>query len=209
MPSPSSPSVAFFERQFARQIAAAEFELNPFEQAALPRLHGEVLDLGCGLGNLSIALAARGSRVSAIDASAPAVESLQRRARALGLAVDASRGDLRGWRPRRQWDGVACIGLLMFFAPAHARAGLAAVRSAVRPGGVAAVNVLVEGTTYLAMFGDGPRCLFAAGEVRAAFAGWEILLDESREFPAPDATVKRFETVIAHRPTQDLSKDSP
>ena len=88
----------------------------------------------------------------------------------------------------------------MFFAPEHARAGLAALRDAVRPGGIVVVNALVEGTTYLEMFGGAPHCLFSPGELRAAFPGWTVLMDEPSTFGAPGGTVKRFETVIARRP---------
>jgi tellurite methyltransferase len=88
----------------------------------------------------------------------------------------------------------------MFFAPDEARAGLEAVRAAVAPGGVAAVNVLVEGTTYLEMFGAEPYCLFEPGEVERGFAGWRVAQARRDDFPAPGGTVKRFETVIALRP---------
>lgn len=195
-------SVEFFDRQFRRQIAGCEYELNPFEARALPHLRGEVLDLGCGLGNLSLAAAKQGARVTALDASAGAVADLGRRAREAGVDIAAEVADLRAWQPNRPWDAVACIGLLMFFAPAAARAGLAAVRAAVRPGGVAVVNVLVEGTTYLDMFDPAAHCLFARGEVAKAFRGWGLLAESEDEFAAPGATVKRFETVIARRPSQ-------
>jgi len=195
-----SPAVEFFARQFERQIASGDFALNPFERAALPHLRGSVLDLGCGLGNLTLALAAQGVRVTAIDACDKAVESLQARVARLGLPVEASSADLSTWRPERQWDGVACIGLLMFFAPELARPALAALRDAVRPGGVVVVNALVEGTTYMELFGGAPFCLFSPGELRAAFPGWVVLMDEPSTFGAPGGTVKRFETVIARRP---------
>ena len=195
-----SASVRFFDQQFRRQIAAGDYALNPFEVAALGHLQGEVLDLGCGLGNLALAAARRGARVTALDACASAVENLQQLARAEGLAVQATQRDLRTWQPERQWDGVACIGLLMFFAPVDARAGIAAVRSAVRPGGVAAVNVLVEGTTYFEMFDADAHCLFDPGELEHAFAGWALLASTRDAFAAPRGTLKRFETIIARRP---------
>ena len=193
-------SIGFFERQFRRQIAAGEYALNPFEAAALPHMTGEVLDLGCGLGNLALAAARGGARVTAIDACAFAVENLRSLASVESLALDALQSDVRTWRPERQWDAVACIGLLMFFPPADARAGLAAVRRSVRAGGVAAVNVLVEGTTYLDMFDASGYCLFARGELARAFAGWTLLEARCDDFAAPGATVKRFETVVARRP---------
>lgn len=166
----------------------------------MPYLRGTVLDLGCGLGNLSLAAAAQGARVTAIDACGRAIEDVQRRAREDGLDIDAYSADLREWRPDRTWDAVFCIGLLMFFAPDEARRGLMAVHDAVAPGGVAVVNVLVEGTTYLDMFGQAEYYLFKPGEVGKAFAGWRVLSCETQEFPAPNGTRKRFETVVAIRP---------
>lgn len=193
-------AVDFFDRQFGRQIDLADYELNPFERAVLPYLQGSVLDLGCGLGNLAIAAAARGASVTALDACGRAVEDVLRRAAERGVTLEAQAEDLRSWRPDRTWRCVCAIGLLMFFAPDEARAGLRGVRDAVAPGGLAAVNVLVEGTTYLEMFGDEPFCLFTPGEVARAFEGWRIETARTDDFPAPGGTVKRFETVIAFRP---------
>ena len=200
MPADKPRAVEYFGAQFERQIAAHDYKLNPFEERALPYLSGKVLDLGCGLGNLALAAAARGANVTAYDACENAVEDLAERALASGLDVWVKAVDLKGWRPQESYDAVNCIGLLMFFAREDALAGLAAVRDAVRPGGVVVVNAMIAGSTFLAMFEPDAYCLFEAEEIAAPFAGWEVLHDSSEDFPAPGDKVKRFRTLIARRP---------
>jgi tellurite methyltransferase len=195
-----SRAVEFFGTQFERQIAAHDYRLNPFEERALPYLAGQVLDLGCGLGNLSLAAAARGAHVTAYDACENAVDDLAARAIASGLDVRVRAVDLKGWRPEETYDAVSCIGLLMFFARGDALAGVEAVRDAVRPGGVAILNAMIEGSTFFAMFDPEAHCLFRPEELAAPFAGWEVLHDSVEEFPAPGDTVKRFRTLIVRRP---------
>ena len=193
-------SVQFFDRQFQRQIREREFALNPFETAVLPHLHGRVLDFGCGLGNLAFEAAARGCSVLALDASEAAVAHVRQRAAAEGAAVQGACADLRSYRIAEPFDAIVSIGLLMFFDCPAARAALGRLQEAVRPGGICAVNVLVEGTTYRDMFGPDPYCLLGRGELQAGFAGWEILYAEAARFDAPGGTVKAFETVVARRP---------
>lgn len=194
-------SVEFFDSQFRRQVAAGEFELNPFEQRALPYLAGAVLDLGCGLGNLALSAARRGCRVTATDGSPTAIAHLREVAAAEALALEAVEADLRNYPVACCWDTVVAIGLLMFFPCPVARERLAAIRAAVRPGGCAVVNLLTEGTDFLDMFDPASgHCLFAEGELARAFDGWEILDSRHEEFPAPGGRRKAFDTVIARRP---------
>jgi tellurite methyltransferase len=189
--------VQFFDEQFQRQARSADYALNPFEQQVLPHLAGEVLDLGCGLGNLSLAAAQAGCRVTALDASPAGVADLQRRARERALPLDARMADLRDFAPASQYDCVVAIGLLMFFDCATAVRLLEAIRAVVRPGGLAALNVLIEGTTYLGMFEPGAYCLFRPHELAERFAGWSVLLSRHDDFPAPAGTLKKFHTFIA------------
>ncbi len=196
----TTASVRFFDTQFQRQVAEAEFVLNPFERLALPHLHGEVLDLGCGLGNLALEAARAGCRVAALDGSSTGIARIRESAAAQGLALDAREADLAHYAIDRDYDGIVAIGLLMFFPRHRAEALLADILAHVRPGGVVALNTLTTGTTFLGMFEAGHYHLFPVGALREAVAGW-TLLDESRDaFAAPGDTVKVFDTVVARHP---------
>ena len=145
MPADKPRAVEFFGAQFERQIAAHDYKLNPFEERALPYLSGNVLDLGCGLGNLALAAAARGAHVTAYDACENAVEDLAERAIASGLDVWVKAVDLKGWRPEETYDAVELHRAPHVLRARGRAGGPAAVRDAVRPGGVAVVNAMIEG----------------------------------------------------------------
>jgi tellurite methyltransferase len=193
-------SIRFFETQFQRQLRQADLSLNPFEQQALPYLRGKVLDYGCGRPGCSVV---------ALDASHAAIEHLRQVAHTESLPITAAEADLRTYELRDEYDAIACIGLLMFFDCPTAFAQLQQLQAHVRPGGVAVVNVLIQGTTYLGMFDPSSHCLFARDEMHKRFAGWAILCSEYQEYPAANDTTKSFFTVIARRPESRAAVSNP
>jgi len=197
--SPTS-SVEFFDAQFRRQVREAELVLNPFEAAALPHLRGRVLDFGCGLGNLAVGAARRGCSVVALDASPVAISHLRAVAAREALPIEAAEADLRSYRLTEDFDSIVSIGLLMFFDCPTAIRQLENLKSRLRPGGTAVVNVLIDGTTYLEMFDLQSHCLFARDEMQKRFDGWRVSSCEFRDFDAPGDRRKSFVTVIAHKP---------
>ncbi len=193
-------SVDFFDNQFKRQISGGDFALNPFEQWALPFIRGHVLDLGCGLGNLSIAAAKRGCSVLALDASVNAIDRIREVAAAQGLTIEARADDLANYRITGDFDVIVSIGLLMFMESSCAHRLLDEIKSHVKPDGLAIINVLIEGTTYLDMFEPGYFYLFGENELTERFAGWTLLESRCDSFEAPGSTIKKFASVIARKP---------
>lgn len=194
-------SIHFFDKQFQQQSLNGDCTLNPFELAAIPYLTGRVLDYGCGMGNLAFAAAERGCSVLALDASPTAVRHIQKRAATASLSVQGEEADLRDFELSEDFDAVVCIGLLMFFDCETAFKVLEDLQSRVREGGIAVINVLVDGTTYLDMFDKQSHCLFSRTEMEARFAGWQILHAEFSDFEAPGGKKKAFTTLIARKPS--------
>jgi len=196
----SGHSVSFFDAQFRQQARERDFRLNPFELAVLPHLHGRVLDFGCGMGNLACAAAARGCSVLALDGSPAAIAHIQQRASAEQLPVQAVLADLRDYALEGEFDAVVSIGLLMFFDCPSAFKALENLKAHAKAGGIAAVNVLIEGTTYLDMFDPECHCLFSRTELESRFAGWSMLHTEFSDFAAAEGKNKAFFTLIARKP---------
>ena len=193
-------SVGFFDAQFQKQADAGEFALNPFELAALPFVSGRVLDLGCGLGNLSLEAARRGCEVTAVDASPAAIRRIAAAAAQENLRVSAAQSDISAYPIAGAYDTVIAIGLVMFFSRPEAERLLGEIRRSIAPRGRAIVNTLIEGTTWTEPFEPGHCCLLPEGALERAFDGWEILLARRDEFSAAGGRLKRFDTVVAQRP---------
>jgi tellurite methyltransferase len=190
-------SIQFFDTQFQQQIELEDFVLNPFERAVLPFIQGRVVDLGCGLGNLSMAAANQCSSILALDASPAAVDALNLRARAANVPIVAQVADLAAYELEEHFDTVLSIGLLMFFPPSMAASWIDRIKSNTRKNGIAAINVLIDGTTFLDMFQEGSYTLFAEDALHDAFREWQVEYTAIEEFSAPKGTLKRFATIVA------------
>jgi ubiquinone/menaquinone biosynthesis C-methylase UbiE len=96
------------------------------------------VDVGCGTGRHSLALAEAGFDVTGIDASAEMVDVARERAPELRFEV----ADLSVWRPQSPFDGALCRGVLNDITDDEGRqAALNSVYSMLRPGGLLVLGV--------------------------------------------------------------------
>ena len=96
----------------------------------------EVLDVPCGFGRIANRLAARGCRVTGLDASPLFLARARQDAAALGVAVEYVAGDMRALPWAGRFDRLVCwFTSFGYFDDATDRRVLAGFRRALRPGG--------------------------------------------------------------------------
>ena len=105
------------------------------ELEALGGFSGEVLDIGCGLGDNAIYLASRGHSVTGLDGSPAAIEEARRRAATAGVTVNFDVADattLSGYEGR--FDTVVDSALYHCLDDEGQQAYIAALYRVTRPG---------------------------------------------------------------------------
>ncbi len=109
-----------------------------------------ILDIGCGSGVWSLAIAARhaGARVTGLD-RADVLEAFRVRAKDVGLAdrIDTIAGDVETVSIPREFDLVIVANVLRLYEPERARPILEHAAAAVAPGGtLVVIDALAGGT---------------------------------------------------------------
>lgn len=141
----------------------------------------DVLDLGCGTGNVALRLARRGLRVTGVDLS-PALLDMARRKTPPGAAVrwvQTSAVELIDLFPAESFDTITCVLLLSELSRAEQRESLRQCRCLLRTGGQ----------------------LIVADEVRAPTAARRLLHNLVR---LPLAAVTYLITQTSTRPVERL-----
>ena len=122
------------------------------------RSDGHWLDLGCGPGRHAVALAARGIRVTGIDASDFLLERARARAEAAGVAIEWIEADLYAPLPVSGVDvAISMYTTLGYGTRDDDRRLLAEVRRALNPGGCLILEL--AGKETVAAADEPTRCV--------------------------------------------------
>jgi cyclopropane fatty-acyl-phospholipid synthase-like methyltransferase len=143
------------------------------------KLHGRVLDVGCGTGEHTLLAAQQGADSIGVDIAGRAIQRARSKAAERGIKAEFRVADaLRLDELRMRFDAIIDSGVFHVFSDDERPTYVKSLRSVLRPGG----------TCYLMCFSDrqpgdwGPRRVSEA-ELRSAFAdGWTIESIEPAEF---------------------------
>ena len=143
-PSRASPEgkVALDEHVYTRYRTAIR-NVVPWIAKRVPLADARVLEIGCGTGSSTAAMARAGARVVAYDIDAPAIEGARRRLSTLGLTADLHLVEpealLRSIRGEADVDVVLLYAVLEHMTISERLATIEAAWGRLRPGGVLVV----------------------------------------------------------------------
>ncbi len=165
-----------------------------------------VLDVGTGTGRAAIALAARGARVTGVDASAEMLAVAERRAKDAGVGVTFTPGDAHGLAfPDRSFDAVISLRVLMHTPDWRQSLGelcRVAGRRVVFDYPALASAAALQAAARHAVHAVGGRVeayrVFSDGAIAAALQANRFrIVDTHRQFVLPIALHKRVNSAAA------------
>ena len=135
-----------FSRHFLRTATRSQHytqrEITFLERCGLLTPGRRILDLACGGGRHSLAMARRGAVVTGIDLGPAAIASARRRAKRAGLTVEFVQGDLRCLEYDAAFDAATCIfGCFTEMPRQQAQDVLRRISRSLRPGGLFVLDV--------------------------------------------------------------------
>jgi SAM-dependent methyltransferase len=117
-------------------LGATELEVEFIERQLELAPGSRIVDVPCGSGRHSLALAARGHRLTGLDISVEAIGFARNAAMAAGLDIDLRVADMRSVPRDGSYDAAMCLGNSFGYLDiTGTREFLAALADAVRPGG--------------------------------------------------------------------------
>ena len=162
----------FWRRAVPPEATAAEVDFIEERLGLAPG--SRILDVPCGGGRHSAALARRGPPVTGLDISAEATEHARRVATAAGVGVDFSRADMRDVPPDG-FDAAVCMGNSFgYLDHSGTRAFVAALAAAVRPGAGLVVDYSAAAESVLPGFTGEDRTMRAGAITVAATTDYDV-----------------------------------
>lgn len=149
---------AAFSRHFLRTATRSQRhtqrEIAFLEQHDVLRPGQRILDVPCGGGRHSLAMAKRGALVTGLDLGPAAIALAQQRVRKAGLSVEFVQGDVRQLAYQEAFDAVTCIfGCFTEMPRTDAEHVLQRIHQSLRPGGTFVLDVYAP-TFFAALDGE-------------------------------------------------------
>jgi 2-polyprenyl-3-methyl-5-hydroxy-6-metoxy-1,4-benzoquinol methylase len=115
----------------------------PYYMGLARQASGEILELACGTGQLTVPIASEGLPIAGLDLSTPMLNRATERAAAAKVSVEHSPGDMRNFNLGRQFGliFIARNSLLHLHSTADFLATFAAIRRHLAPEGMFAFDV--------------------------------------------------------------------
>lgn len=160
------PSKTHFDKLYSGKNYSFKFNYDKtiLESILENKQSGKILDLGCGEGGISLALAERGFDVTCVDISRIAIEKIKKEAEKRKIKINAICMDLDKYILEGNYDVILCLGILQFFGK-NGEEFLRNVKKHTKRKGINIIDAFVN------------KCL-PKGKLSNIYSNWRILEKE-------------------------------
>ncbi len=154
-------------------------EIFVLEAAGMISPNGKVIELGAGQGRNALALAEKGFQVTAVDISKVGVDTMNNKAKDLGLSnFRAVTGDsieaLQG-----EYDLVVSTFMLQHLSKEDAEKLIAKIKEHTKIGGINAIATFTKEGDFGRSAGAKGKFYPSLGEIQDIYQDWEIIKEET------------------------------
>lgn len=110
-----TPNKHSFEKIYSRKKKFVfRYNVGILKDILKQKSSGNVLDLGCGTGGLSLDLAQKGFNVTCIDISKTAIQRIKEEAKKRKVKINAQCKDLENYKIEENYDIILILGVLQY-----------------------------------------------------------------------------------------------
>jgi tellurite methyltransferase len=169
----------YSKKEFYWELKPSELVVNSIQHITKK---GKVLDLGCGEGKDSFALAKNRFDVTAIDISHEGIEKLKKFAEKEKLKIKTNTSDIKEYlRNCRKFDAIFAMNVLQFIDEKNIFKIIKQIKSKTKSNGLNVIaSFIAKNTQQKKSILSKGRYFFDKGELKEIYSDWKIIFYEEK-----------------------------
>jgi tellurite methyltransferase len=159
---------------------------------------GKILELGCGKGGTSLALAKKGFEVTCVDISKTAISQIKEEAKKRKIKINAICADLEDYKIKEDYDIIISLGVFHFIPKENLYSLIESMKKHISKEGLTIIDSFMEGDPTQKENSKG--YYFKKGELKKEYSEWKIIdYKEYEEFDKEENQTNKLVWLVGEK----------